>query len=136
MGINNFVEVFDEKYYRHLSGGILEAFGKLFFKNLKIYLYPMLHRDTNELLTSNNVKVHPRMKELYKFFKYNGKVMDITDYDPDILDIYSREVLRMIIANEEGWEELLPEGIAEIIKEKELFRSIKELPNSKKLLNA
>ncbi|MAJ31273.1 MAG: nicotinate-nucleotide adenylyltransferase, partial [Flavobacteriaceae bacterium] len=136
MGINNFVEVFDEKYYRHLSGGILEAFGKLFFKNLKIYLYPMLDRDTNELLTSNNVKVHPRMKELYKFFKYNGKVMDITDYDPDILDIYSREVLRMIIANEEGWEELLPEGIAEIIKEKELFRSIKELPNSKKLLNA
>ena len=136
MGINNFVEVFDEKYYRHLSGGILEAFGKLFFKNLKIYLYPMLHPDTKELLTSNNVKVHPRMKELYKFFKYNGKVMDIIDYDPDVLDIYSREVLRMIIANEQGWEELLPEGIAEIIIEKELFRSIKELPNSKKLLNA
>ena len=62
--------------------------------------------------------------------------MDIIDYDPDVLDIYSREVLRMIIANEEGWEELLPEGISEIIKEKELFRSIKELPNSKKLLNA
>jgi len=136
MGINNFVEVFDEKYYRHLSGGILEAFGKLFFKNLKIYLYPMLHPDTKELLTSNNVKVHPRMKELYKFFKYNGKVMDIIDYDPEVLDIYSREVLRMIIANQPGWEELLPEGIAEIIKEKELFRSIKELPNTKSLLNA
>ncbi len=25
MGVNNLVDVFDEKYYRHLSGGILEA---------------------------------------------------------------------------------------------------------------
>ena len=31
MGVNNLIEIFDEKYYRHLSGGILEAFGKLFF---------------------------------------------------------------------------------------------------------
>lgn len=41
MGVNNLVEIFNEKYYRHLSGGILEAFGKLFFKNLKVYLYPI-----------------------------------------------------------------------------------------------
>ena len=34
MGVNNLIEIFNEKYYRHLSGGILEAFGKLFFENL------------------------------------------------------------------------------------------------------
>ena len=121
MGINNLIDVFDEKYYRHLSGGILEAFGKLFFKDLKVYLYPMKDPETGKIMTSNNVKVHPRMKELYKFFKYNGKVMDIIDYDPDIMDIFSREVLRRITQGEEGWEEMLPEGIAEIIKEKKLF---------------
>ena len=37
----DFVDIFDEKYYRHLSGGILEAFGKLFYRDLKVYLYPM-----------------------------------------------------------------------------------------------
>lgn len=121
MGINNLVDVFDEKYYRHLSGGILEAFGKLFFKDLKVYLYPMKDKDTGQIMTSNNVKVHPRMKELYKFFKYNGKVMDIIDYDPDIMDIFSREVLKKMTEGEEGWEEMLPEGIAEMIKEKQLF---------------
>jgi hypothetical protein len=31
-----------KKYYRHLSGGILEAFGKLFFRDMKVFLYPML----------------------------------------------------------------------------------------------
>ncbi len=121
MGVNNLVDVFDEKYYRHLSGGILEAFGKLFFKDLKVYLYPMKNEETGQIMTSNNVKVHPRMKELYKFFKYNGKVVDIIDYDPEILHIFSRDVLKKIINNESGWEEVMPQGIADMIKKKKLF---------------
>jgi hypothetical protein len=121
MGVYNLVQVFDEKYYRDLSGGILEAFGKLFFKDLKIYLYPILDSDSGELITSANLKVHPRMKELYKFFKYNGKIVDIENYDPDILNIFSRKVLKMISCGEVGWEEMLPEGIANRIKDKRLF---------------
>ncbi|MBL4663809.1 MAG: TonB-dependent receptor [Flavobacteriaceae bacterium] len=121
MGVNNLVDIFDEKYYRHLSGGILEAFGKLFFKDLKVYLYPMRHPETGEYTTSENLKVHPRMKELYKFFKYNGKVVDIENFNPDILNVFSREVLRMIEAGETGWEDMLPAGVAEIINEKKLF---------------
>ncbi|AZQ44505.1 TonB-dependent receptor [Nonlabens ponticola] len=121
MGVNNLVDVFDTQYYTHLSGGILEAFGKLFFKNLRVYLYPMQDPETGELITSDNLKVHPRMKELYKFFKYNGKVKDITDYDDSIGHIYSREVLRMIDEGEDGWREMLPEGIARLIDEQNLF---------------
>ena len=121
LGVNNMIDIFDEKYYRHLSGGILEAFGKLFFKDLKVYVYPMLDPDTGEYTNSDNLKVHPRMKELYKFFKYNGKVVDIEDFDKDHLNIFSRTVLKMIKNNDEGWEKLLPEGVSEIIKQKELF---------------
>ena len=121
MGVNNLVDIFDEKYYRHLSGGILEAFGKLFFKDLKVYLYPLKDRDSGEITTSENLKVHPRMKELYKFFKYNGKVVDITNYDPTILDIFSREVLQMIAEGKEGWEDMLPEKTTAMIKDQNLF---------------
>lgn len=121
MGVNNLVDIFDTSYYHHLSGGILEAFGKLFFKDLKVYLYPMLDPETGELTTSDNLKVHPRMKELYKFFKYNGRVIDIENYDDSISSIFSREVLRMIAEGEQGWEEMLPEGIPEIIKSIGLF---------------
>src|SRR5690554_413059 len=120
MGVNNLVDVFDEKYYRHLSGGILEAFGKLFFKDLRVYLYPMYSED-GTLTTSENLKVHPRMKELYKFFKYNGKVVDITDYDENNLTVISRTVLKMITEGQEGWEAMLPEGVSKLIKEKSLF---------------
>jgi hypothetical protein len=120
MGVNNLIDIFDEKYYRHLSGGILEAFGKLFYKDLRVYLYPMENKD-GSLTNSENLKVHPRMKELYKFFKYNGKVVDITDFDTSNLSVFSRTVLKMIANGETGWEEMLPEGVAKLIKEKSLF---------------
>ena len=120
MGVNNLVDIFDEKYYRHLSGGILEAFGKLFYKDLRVYLYPMENED-GSLTNSENLKVHPRMKELYKFFKYNGKVVDITDFDASNLSVFSRTVLKMIANNEDGWETMLPEGVSKLIKEKSLF---------------
>jgi len=121
MGVNNMIEIFDEKYYRHLSGGILEAFGKLFFKDLKVYLYPLKDHETGEIITSENLKVHPRMKELYKFFKYNGKVLDIENYNPEFLDIFSREILQMINDGKSGWENMLPESTAEMIKNQNLF---------------
>ena len=36
------------------------------------------------------------MKEFYKFFKYNGKIIDIKDFEIKYLDIFSRKVLEMI----------------------------------------
>jgi hypothetical protein len=120
MGVNNLVDIFDEKYYRHLSGGILEAFGKLFYRDMKVFLYPMLD-ENGVLMNSTNLKVHPRMKELYKFFKFNGKVVDIANYDPNNLEVFSREVLKMINQGKTGWEHMLPAGIPEIIKEHHLF---------------
>ena len=121
MGVESLVNIFDEKYYRDLSGGILEAFGKLFFKDMKIFMYPLKKEGSDDIINSDNLKLHPRVKELYKFFKYNGKLVDIKDYDPQILDIYSRKVLKKIIANDKGWEDMLPTGVAEVIKKRKLF---------------
>ena len=120
MGINNLIEIFDPKYYIHLSGGILEAFGKLFFKNVKVFAYPTLDKD-GLIVNSDNLKVHPRMKELYKFFKYNGKVEDVVDYDIDHLKIFSREVLKLINSGDSKWEDMLPKGVSKLIKEQKLF---------------
>ena len=119
MGVNNLVDIFDEKYYRHLSGGILEAFGKLFYRDLKVYLYPM--EENGEIITSQNLKVHPRMKELYKFFAYNGKVVDVPVHDKENLKIFSREVLKMITNGIPGWERMIPKGTSELIKQHKLF---------------
>ena len=120
MGVNNLIQIFDPKYYVSLSGGILEAFGKLFFKSLKVYLYPVLDENDN-IVNSDNLKVHPRMKELYKFFKFNGKVIDVQNFKKQSLKIYSHKVLESIKQNESGWENLLPKAVAEKIKKFKLF---------------
>ena len=120
MGINNLIEIFNPKYYTQLSGGILEAFGKLFFKNVKVFAYPMLD-ENGQIVNSDNLKVHPRMKELYKFFKYNGKVEDVVDYDINHLKIFSREVLKLINSGDPKWEDMLPNGVSKLIKEQKLF---------------
>jgi len=125
MGVNSLVDIFDEKYYRQLSGGILEAFGKLFFKNVQVYLYPMKDPNTGGIINSDNLIVSEQMKDLYKFFKHNNKLTDIEDYDEASLSIYSREVLQMIANDTQGWEAMLPEGIADIIKKNQLFKDTK-----------
>ena len=51
MGVPTLREIFEEKYYTHLAGGILESFGRMFKNDLKLYVYPLLdsadrdHRD-------------------------------------------------------------------------------------------
>src|SRR6202035_1219498 len=40
MGVSSLLDLFKEQYYTELEGGILEAFGKLFTKDLRIYVYP------------------------------------------------------------------------------------------------
>jgi len=77
--------------------------------------------DKGIVINSNNLKLHPRMKDFYKFFKYNGKVVDIFDFEEDYLNIFSRKILQQIREGESDWEKHLPEGIAELIKKNKMF---------------
>lgn len=61
------------------------------------------------------------MKELYKFFAYNGKVVDVPVDEKENLRIFSREVLKMIVSGIPGWEKMLPDGISDLIKKHHLF---------------
>ena len=119
MGVDNLIKVFEDKYYSNLSGGILEAFGKLFKHNVEIYLYPLIQG--GKLIDSSNLQVEDNMKNLYKYFKDNQKIRDIKSFNKSLLTIYSRDVLEEINNNSPGWEQKLPDAISKLIKEKKLF---------------
>lgn len=121
MGVPNLIEVFNEKYYRGLTGGVLEAFGRLFSKDIKIYVYPFKESDQEEPITLKEIRVHPRLRPFFDYLVYNGRLVDIKNFDEKILNIFSREVLRKIRMNDPGWEECLPAYVDDIIKEKKLF---------------
>ena len=74
-----------------------------------------------ELLNSKNVPIHPRGKSIYQYLYSNKRIEDL-NYNSNILDIFSRDVLKKIKACEIGtWEHMVPDGVAEIIKDKSLF---------------
>jgi len=120
MGVSNLVEIFDEKYYTDLKGGILEAFGNIFKNNMKIYLYPLFDKKNNKIIDSSNLKLEDNMKEFYKYFKVNEKIVDL-NYTEEYLDIFSKDILKQIKENKVGWEEKLPKGVSDMIKKKKLF---------------
>ena len=108
IGVDNLIEMFEEKYYRNLNGGIMEAFGIMLTRDIKIYLYPSQAYKKDELINSNNIKVHPRAKSIYKYLLNNKRIEDL-DYEKEILGIYSRDVLKKIKACETGtWEHMVP----------------------------
>ena len=121
MGASTLVDIFEEKYYRNLNGGILEAFGILFSRDLKILLYPWQDEKTKTLWTSSTTPIHPRLKPLYNYLTFNKKIIDIDDYDEEVLSIFSSDALRMIKNNESNWESMVPTFVDQIIKEKCLF---------------
>tara|TARA_B100001142_G_C14297965_1_gene641667 strand:- start:75 stop:1490 length:1416 start_codon:yes stop_codon:yes gene_type:complete len=121
LGVDNLIEMFQEQYYRNLNGGIMEAFGVIFTRDIRFYLYPYKPNEETELLNSNNIPIHPRIKDLYNYLQSNGRIKDL-EYNSEILNIFSRDVLKKIKSCETGtWEGMVPEGVAEIIKDKNLF---------------
>jgi hypothetical protein len=121
MGVNNLIEVFDEKYYRHLNGGMLEAFGILFTRDLKIYVYPSKPNKEAPIMTTANMPVHPRLRPLYEYLLNNKRMVDIDTYDPEVLHIFSKAVLQMIRDGKDGWEDMVPPYVDNMIKDNRLF---------------
>ncbi len=121
LGVDNLLNMFEEKYYRNLNGGVMEAFGIIFTRDIKFYLYPYKPNQNSNIINSNNIPIHPRVKELYRYLINNGRIKDL-DYDESILDIFSRNILKKIKSCEIGtWENTLPNGVADFIKKKNLF---------------
>lgn len=143
MGINNLQEIFNEKYYDNLEGGILESFGRLFRNSVKLYIYPMRqsayshylatgrsldtpssdsHSFSNDVLIhAKNVQVSEHLRNLYAHLLENHYIDSITGFDTSKLHIFSRDVLKRIGEHDESWEEMVPTVVAAAIKKRQLF---------------
>jgi hypothetical protein len=121
LGVPSLLELFDERSYTHLPGGILESFGRLFKNDLRIYVYPLRRTELDELCTVDNVQVEPSLRPLYEYLTMRGSFVPLDNYNPDYLSIFSRDVLKHISAGESGWEAMVPDAVAELIKERSFF---------------
>ncbi len=121
MGVPSLIEIFDEKYYLNLEGGILEALGRMFKHGLKLYVYPMIDEKTGKITTATQVEVAPNLRSLFQYLIDNRHIEEIGDYQKDFLRIYPPAVLAKLKAGDESWEEMVPPEVVQIIKEREFF---------------
>jgi hypothetical protein len=121
MGLPGLEDIFTEQYYGDLEGGILEAFGKLFTKDLRIYVYPWRDSVTNVLRTVENTVMPLHLEGLYRHVVERSKIKQLNHFDESLLHIFSGDVLKRIQDGDESWISMVPPAIAEVIKERRFF---------------
>ena len=121
IGALTFRNVINKKYYSDLKGDIMEAFGKLFMKNLRVYLYPGRKLENDTIITSKNLEVDEDIKFLYRHLIENKYILDIPSYRKAYLPYFSHLVLQKIKNNDPEWEEMVPKYVSAFIKTRKLF---------------
>lgn len=121
MGIPSLLEIFDERYYTQLPGGILESFGRLFKNDLKLYVYPLQGGASDGLTTVQSLEVAPELKKLYGYLADRGSFVELDNYNPDYLRFFSRDALAKIAAGDESWRKMVPQAVADVITNRRFF---------------
>lgn len=122
IGASNLIDIFDAKYYTELNGGLFEALGRLFNRNLEILVYPFKN-NPNEIINTDNLKVREsKYQVLFEYFKNENQIIDIKTFNETDLNIHSSDVLEKIKTNSSDWKTYLPESVSKIIEEKKLFQ--------------
>ncbi|PYJ22995.1 MAG: nicotinate-nucleotide adenylyltransferase [Verrucomicrobia bacterium] len=121
MGVPSLIEIFEEKYYLNLEGGILEALGRMFKGGLKLYVYPMIDEATGKIVSATQIKVAPNLRSLFRYLIDNQFVQEITDYHPEYLRIHPPDVLSRLQSGDTTWERMVPPEVVRMIKKREFF---------------
>tara|TARA_B110000285_G_scaffold116196_1_gene131638 strand:+ start:3974 stop:5389 length:1416 start_codon:yes stop_codon:yes gene_type:complete len=121
VGVYNLQIIFDEKYYENLPGGLLEAFGRGFGHNVKLYVYPANNVDTGDIYSLDNFSIPKSLEGLLQYLKDNNKLAKFEEYNPKLLGIMSDDVLSKIKVGASSWEEDVPEEVVKAIKFYKLF---------------
>jgi hypothetical protein len=121
MGVTNVLDLFSEQYYTELEGGILEAFGKLFTKDLRLYVYPLRDHVTGQLKTVENLEIPGTQHNLFRHLVERGRIKQLDNIDEGVLHIFSRDVLKRIKESDASWEEMVPPEVAQMVKQRQLF---------------
>lgn len=113
---------------RQNPGNLLEAFGEVFLRNVRFYIYPARPtRDekagTGGYMVAKNLETPPNIHFLYQYLLDNGNIRDIEGFNPEVLNIRHKEVLSMIQTGQTGWETMVPPEVAALIRDKGFFHS-------------
>jgi hypothetical protein len=116
LGMPSLGEIAQDKYYADLSGGLLEAMGRLFKRSVKVYVYPSRDPTTGEIVTVTGGAVPPLWRHLRDLLLETGHLEAIDEFTPSYLDYSPGEVLARLRRGDPSWEAMVPAPVAEAIR--------------------
>jgi hypothetical protein len=121
MATYNLEEILTRSKYTASRFGLVGSLGTLLEPHTKLYIYPACDDETHELKTIESMNVSADLSHLLMYLVENHYIENITDYNPEVVQIWSRKVLKMIQDGAVGWEKLVPPSVAKTVKTKCLF---------------
>lgn len=120
LGVGLLQEIFNEKYYAELEGGILESFGRLFKNDLRLYVYPALSPE-RKLMKASTLAVPAHLRHLHAHLLENHCIVDVDTECPATVTFSSRDVAARIAAGDPSWEKLVDARVAAMVKARGCF---------------
>jgi len=121
IGVRELSYIIEEKFYNNQDGRLLIAFGELFNRNIKVYVYPAHLEKDGPLINAKSLMVPDGIHFLYKHLVDAEQIVEIEEYNKEILEILPWNVLDSIQDGSDAWEKALPEILVKLIKEQALF---------------
>jgi len=81
--IANLKNIFNSDNYNkeHYTNELLAYVSGMFSKNVKLYAYPYLDKNNQQIVTTKNMSVSPEARPLFDFLVSNQYIVDIENYD-------------------------------------------------------
>jgi hypothetical protein len=121
MGAPTLVNIFDEKYYSGVPGGILEGLGRLFQGDTTLYVYPMKTGPDAPVVDAVSLPLEPLSRRLYWYLLESGQIQPVREFREEQLHVYPDDVLAKIQSGDATWETMVPPQVADIIRSRGLF---------------
>ncbi|MBL9132745.1 MAG: TonB-dependent receptor [Verrucomicrobiaceae bacterium] len=109
LGLPLFQELFNERWCADLEGGLLEAFGRLFKNQVRVYVYPIGDPLSNTLRSAADAAVTKEQRHLLEYLIQTQCVRPLSVPVQDFSFQTSAAVRNMILQGESGWESFVPD---------------------------
>ncbi|HCN30721.1 MAG TPA: nicotinate-nucleotide adenylyltransferase [Verrucomicrobiales bacterium] len=113
LGLPLFEELFNERWYADLEGGLMEAFGRLFRNQVRLYVYPAGDPLTGKIRTASQARVTRGQDHLLRYLLDTGAVHEIREGLEECLFQTSSNVRQMILGGDRRWRDFVPPIVLE-----------------------
>lgn len=112
LGVFLFEELFQEKWYENIPGGLLETFGRMLRNGLRLYVYPQGDSE-GRLRTAYSAKVPEEQRKFLEYLIGLEQIRETGLGDAKVTFTNSYAVREMRQSGDQGWREMVPKEVLE-----------------------